>query len=72
MPCKATLKAFAKFLTIRAQNRKRALTLMKRRFGNISEIALEVGYQNPSYFTKCFQKNFGCKPSEFIRISNYA
>jgi hypothetical protein len=22
MPCKATLKAFAKFLTIRAQNRK--------------------------------------------------
>jgi AraC-like DNA-binding protein len=51
---------------------KRALTLMKRRFGNISEIALEVGYQNPSYFTKCFQKNFGCKPSEFIRISNYA
>jgi hypothetical protein len=24
MPCKATLKAFAKFLTIRAQNRKKA------------------------------------------------
>jgi len=51
---------------------EKAITLMKRNFGNVSEIALEVGYQNPSYFTKCFQKNYGCTPSEFLKIRNSA
>ena len=41
----------------------RALTLLKRKTGNISEIALEVGYSSPSYFTRCFAKKFGCTPS---------
>ena len=45
----------------------KALSLIKNNFGNVSEVALEVGYNNPSYFSKCFQKNYGCTPSEFIK-----
>jgi AraC-like DNA-binding protein len=45
----------------------RALDLMKNNFGNISQVALEVGYQSPSYFSKCFLKNYGFTPSQFYR-----
>ena len=41
----------------------RALALLKSKTRNISEIALEVGYSSPSYFTRCFAKKFGCTPS---------
>jgi AraC-like DNA-binding protein len=44
----------------------KALSLIKRKAGNISEIALEVGYNNPSYFAKCFQVRYGCSPSRFV------
>lgn len=43
---------------------ERALTLLKQKTGNISQVALEVGYNNPSYFSKCFHEKFGCTPSE--------
>jgi AraC-like DNA-binding protein len=44
----------------------KALSLIKKKAGNISEIALEVGYNNPSYFAKCFQVRYGCSPSRFV------
>lgn len=44
----------------------KALSLIKKKAGNISEIALEVGYHNPSYFAKCFQVRYGCTPSRFF------
>jgi AraC-like DNA-binding protein len=42
---------------------ERALSLLRDRSGNIAQIALEVGYNNPSYFSKCFTQKFGCSPS---------
>ena len=42
---------------------REAVKLIHKKFGNISEIAYEVGYNNPSYFAKCFQKRFGILPS---------
>jgi AraC-like DNA-binding protein len=39
--------------------------LLKRKKGNISQVALEVGYNNPSYFTKCFTERYGITPSKF-------
>ncbi|MGB3851129.1 MAG: nickel-binding protein [Tunicatimonas sp.] len=42
---------------------QKAWRLLKSREGNISEVALEVGYSNPSYFSKVFQASFGHKPS---------
>lgn len=43
----------------------KALDLLRKKAGNISEIALEVGYSNPSYFARCFQMRYGCTPSRF-------
>jgi AraC-like DNA-binding protein len=49
----------------------KAFNLLKRKTGNISEISLEVGYQNPSYFARCFTRKFGCSPSRFVGLSNH-
>lgn len=49
---------------IRDLRLERAKSLLKRKTGNISEIAYEVGFSNPSYFAKCFAKRFGYLPSE--------
>ena len=43
----------------------KAAQLIESKFGNISEIALEVGFNNPSYFAECFKKQFGCTPSQY-------
>ncbi len=48
---------------------EKSLTLLKERTKNISQIALEVGYSNPSYFAKCFADKFGCTPSEVYASS---
>ena len=45
---------------------EKALDLIKQRTRNICEVALEVGYSNPSYFSKCFAEKFGCLPSEVL------
>lgn len=51
---------------IRDLKMSKALKLIKERQLNVSEIALEVGYSNPSYFSKCFQEKYGVVPSQFI------
>jgi len=45
---------------------KKALQLLNNNAGNISEIAFETGFSSPSYFSKCFQKKYGCMPSQFL------
>jgi len=50
----------------------RAMSLLKKKAGNISQIAMEVGYSNPSYFAKCFTKKFGCTPSKYIETLRVA
>lgn len=37
---------------------------------NISEIAYEVGFNDPKYFTRCFTKHYGVAPSSFDNKSN--
>lgn len=32
---------------------------------SISEIAFRTGFSSSSYLSKCFQEEFGCKPSEY-------
>ncbi len=49
---------------IRDQRLDKAMNLIKKGDSNISEIALEVGFNNPSYFSKCFQNRFGISPSK--------
>ena len=49
---------------------EKSLALLKLRTLNISQVAMEVGYSNPSYFSKCFAEKFGCLPSEVVKPSN--
>ena len=53
---------------IRELRLKKAEKLMRRKEQNISEIALEVGFGNPSYFSKCFYNRFGTLPSQYLEI----
>ncbi len=44
---------------------KRAAVLLRENKYRINEICYMVGFNTPSYFTKCFQKQFGVKPGDF-------
>lgn len=46
---------------------KRASDLLLEQSLTISEIAYEVGFSSPSYFSKCFQKEYQISPSNFIK-----
>ncbi len=49
---------------IRSIRMQRALELLQHNSGNIAEIAWQVGFTDPSYFTKTFSKHFGYLPSD--------
>jgi len=42
-----------------------ARQMIDKQFGNLAEIAYEVGFNDPSYFAKCFKKQFGLLPIEY-------
>jgi DNA-binding response OmpR family regulator/anti-sigma regulatory factor (Ser/Thr protein kinase) len=52
---------------IRRIRLNRAAELIQQNFGNLSEIALEVGFSNPAHFSEAFKKHFGVSPSHFNR-----
>jgi AraC-like DNA-binding protein len=43
----------------------KAAKLIIEKFGNISEIAWEVGFSNPANFAQSFRHQFGVSPSEY-------
>lgn len=45
---------------------KKAASLLLEKQYRINEVSYMVGFNNPSYFSKCFQKQFGMKPGEYI------
>ncbi|WP_411031838.1 tetratricopeptide repeat protein [Spongiimicrobium sp. 3-5] len=49
---------------IRSFRLHRAMDMLKQQSGTIAEIAYSVGFQNPSYFSKCFHEQFGTLPSD--------
>jgi signal transduction histidine kinase/DNA-binding response OmpR family regulator/streptogramin lyase len=55
---------------IRTIRLKKAAGLILEKKFSLTQIALEVGFNSPSHFTKAFKQMFGCLPSEFINRSN--
>jgi AraC-like DNA-binding protein len=53
---------------IREYRLNKALKLFRKGEHNISEIAFETGFSSPSYFSTCFQKQFGHQPSEYLAV----
>lgn len=43
----------------------RAKELIHLQKGTIAEVSFQTGFSNPSYFSKCFKKEFGLSPSDF-------
>lgn len=51
---------------IRIIRLKRAAQLLKESQLTVSEVAYEVGFNNPKYFTKYFKAEFNILPSQFV------
>ena len=51
---------------IRSQRLKLAAILLKENKISISEIGYTVGFNDPSYFAKCFKQEYGTSPTEFL------
>ncbi|GAB3550880.1 two-component regulator propeller domain-containing protein [Spirosoma fluminis] len=51
---------------IRQVRLKRAVQLLESGHYNVSEVAWQVGFNDPAYFSRCFKKEFGKAPQEFL------
>lgn len=51
---------------LRLERLKKAAQLLKEGENRINEICYTVGFNSPSYFSKCFQKQFGVSPKDFV------
>lgn len=51
---------------IRSTLLKKAIKLLENGQYNITEIAFNVGFSTPGYFSKCFKEQYGKSPSEYL------
>ncbi len=47
---------------------KKSAVLLLQGGKNISEVAFEVGFNDPKYFSRCFRKHFGMSPTEYCNV----
>ncbi len=51
---------------IRVMRLKAAASIMEKGEINIAQVAMQVGFSNPSYFSQCFKAHFGQSPSKYM------
>ena len=56
-------KTFVEYIT--GKRMERAKKLLRETDKSSGEIAQEVGYKDPHYFSYVFKKNLGCSPREY-------
>ncbi len=54
---------------IRTIRLKRAASLLKQDFGNITQVSFEVGFRSLSYFNRSFKNLYGVSPMKYARRS---
>ncbi|MBT8310953.1 MAG: helix-turn-helix transcriptional regulator [Flavobacteriaceae bacterium] len=52
---------------IRSQRLKLAAQLLKKSDINISQVGYSVGFNDSSYFAKCFKQTYHCTPTEYAK-----
>lgn len=52
---------------IRLLRLKRAAKMLSSGNFTVSEVVFQTGFNNPSYFTKCFKSEYGVLPSEYMQ-----
>lgn len=55
---------------LKSQRLKMALTLLREKKINISEVGYLVGFNDPSYFARCFKQEYGVAPSQYTGFNN--
>lgn len=55
---------------LRQARLKKATSLLASKEMTVAEIAYEVGFSSPSYFTKCYKEQFGESPTDFLKRKN--
>lgn len=46
---------------------KQASVMLDQGHFTVAEVMYSVGFSDPSYFAKCFQQEFGCTPSQYLK-----
>lgn len=52
---------------LRRMRLKKAASLLASAEMTVAEVAYEVGFSSPSYFTKCYKEEFGESPTDFLK-----
>lgn len=51
---------------------RHAASLLQTNNYRVNEVCYMVGFSSPSYFAKCFQKQYGCTPAKFKDLEDQA
>ncbi len=57
-------------LRLNPKDEKLIKTYASMKHMSVSEVAYDVGFSAPSYFTKCFTNEFGIAPKQFVQEHN--
>lgn len=54
---------------IREVRLERAASMLQKQMGTVAVVAYQVGFNNLSYFSKCFKEKFGSTPSDYSKLN---